>query len=119
MTFHDETTQWIPRDREAIWVTLWDYFEPNEAHGGGGGHEWAYDKTSGLDLFAWAVKGWSSDRCTIRLVRIDAPAGMVWTTDQEAITTAVMAASDLLEEPSKYPPHFTLIAECKWNGGAS
>lgn len=118
--FHDETGLFVRAPREAIYVVAWDYYEhANRLEGGGGGQEWRRDLAAASKVFAWAQEGWGEHPITVRLVRVLAPTGCRWTDDENTITEAVSAAVDLLETPEKYPASFTLIAECKWNGGAS
>jgi hypothetical protein len=110
-----------PIQPSVLYVVSWDYFEhENRLEGGGGGQEWRFDLMEARRAFEWALKGWGGHPCTVRLTAIPSPGGMVWRDDNDAIFRVVSEALDLIEDPSRYPAvGWTLLAECKWNGGAS
>ena len=106
--------------KSVLYVVSWDYKESKtEDLGGGGGQEWRYSRDKADDAFTWALRGWSDLPCTIRLTAIPAPDGMLWSEDEERVGEWVSDTLDVIECPEDYPEHWTLIAECRWNGGAS
>lgn len=103
-----------------LYVVSWAYEEnANRLEGGGGGQEWRYTREDAEKVFTWALSGWAEHPCTTRLTAIPAPDGMLWSEDNERIGGWVSDFLDTIECPEDYPEHWTLIAECKWMGGAS
>lgn len=120
MSINSQSGAFAPVTPSVLYVTSWDYEEnANRLEGGGGGQEWRFDEEEARTAFVWALQGWGEHPCTIRLTAIPAPGGMVWRDDNEAIARVISEALDLIEHPDRYPVGWRLIAECRWNGGAS